>query len=188
MLKSTPLSHTHAHSYQSSAAGSQPSRRGGSKRARGKRRERDKGKEDRRRRGTNRKRGRHEEGETKRLCEEENARDRREEKKEEEQETRSLSALAVRVAAWAMHHPKACQRYYLHVYISSSSILFCNVFYFPICWLCYQILSQQGVGGLDVGAGDEALQECDALNRSRRMRGTMMQGGWGKGAGMWGCG
>jgi hypothetical protein len=45
-------------------------------------------------------------------------------KKEEEQETRSLSAPAVRVAAWAMHHPKACQRYYLHVYISSSSIVF----------------------------------------------------------------
>lgn len=57
------------------------------------------------------------------LCEEQKARDRRREeergKKEEgEQETRSLSAAAVRVAAWAMHHPKACQPY-LHTYLCS---------------------------------------------------------------------
>lgn len=48
------------------------------------------------------------------ICEEQKAKNRRrgggERKKEEgEQETRSLSAAAVRVAAWAMHHPKACQ-------------------------------------------------------------------------------
>lgn len=57
------------------------------------------------------------------LCEEQQARDRRREeergkKKRREQETRSLSAAAVRVAAWAMHHPKACQPY-LHTYLCS---------------------------------------------------------------------
>lgn len=73
-----------------------------------------KGKEDGRRRGTNRRAGTGtRKDRPERFVKSGKPGRRREEKRGgEKQETRSLSAAAVRVAAWAMHHPKACQPYF----------------------------------------------------------------------------
>lgn len=87
---------------------------------------------------------------------------RREEKEEGEEETRSLSAAAVRVAAWAMHHPKACQPY-LHTYLCSRYLFDSASCAVQTAWL---FLLSHSVKAGDGGVG---LRARGAQHRLRRV-------------------